>query len=72
MTIPGQTDAPIYNRLIAERGDVPADTQRIAVQTLQEAAEILDWSSPIQDEEPATDTLTSDTGHAAPQPERAV
>ncbi|MFJ4327414.1 hypothetical protein ACIP3A_30455 [Streptomyces tricolor] len=41
--------APICDRLIAERGDIVADVQRVAEQTRREAADALDFSSPGSD-----------------------
>lgn len=41
MTRPYLSDAPIYDSLIAERGNVPADTRRVAQETLREADEAL-------------------------------
>lgn len=43
MSTVDQADAPIYDRLIAERGDVPADVRRTAEEARQEAADALDW-----------------------------
>ncbi|MFF3336533.1 hypothetical protein ACFYWX_44790 [Streptomyces sp. NPDC002888] len=37
--------APIYDRLITERGDVIADVQRVAEQTRREAADVLDFGA---------------------------
>ena len=41
MIRPQSSDAPIYDTLIAERGNVPADTRRVAQETLREADEAL-------------------------------
>ncbi|MFE6593671.1 hypothetical protein [Streptomyces sp. NPDC057781] len=38
--------APIYDLLIAERGDVVADAARVAEQTRREAADTLDFGLP--------------------------
>ncbi len=38
-------DAPIYNQLIAERGDAVADVARVAEQSLREAPDALDFGS---------------------------
>lgn len=38
--------APIYDLLIAERGDVVADAARVAEQTRREAADALDFGLP--------------------------
>ncbi|MEU9984385.1 hypothetical protein [Streptomyces sp. NPDC050856] len=40
-----RTDAPIYDTLIRERGDVPAEARRVAEQTEREVAQALDFSS---------------------------
>lgn len=40
------TAAPIYDRLIAERGDVVADAAHVAEQTSRKAADTLDFGLP--------------------------
>ncbi|MCX4682064.1 hypothetical protein OG413_43570 [Streptomyces sp. NBC_01433] len=35
---------PIYGRMVKERGDVLAETRRVAEQTKQQARKALDWS----------------------------
>ncbi|MFI6104849.1 hypothetical protein ACIRD2_08190 [Streptomyces sp. NPDC093595] len=37
-------DAPIYDRLIAERGDVPTDVRRVAEETLTQVTRAMDFS----------------------------
>ncbi|MET9428431.1 MULTISPECIES: hypothetical protein [unclassified Streptomyces] len=37
-------DAPIYDRLIAERGDVPTDVRRVAEETLTQVGRAMDFS----------------------------
>ncbi|WP_443072140.1 hypothetical protein [Streptomyces sp. WMMC1477] len=47
MTRPAQPatgPAPIYDSLIAEHGDVPAETRAVAEKTQREVARALDWS----------------------------
>ncbi|WP_190137696.1 hypothetical protein [Streptomyces longispororuber] len=39
-----QVTAPIYDRLIAEHGDVVADVARVAEQTRRHAAAVLDFA----------------------------
>ncbi|MGW7283336.1 hypothetical protein ACWGIV_34750 [Streptomyces sp. NPDC054844] len=39
-----RTPAPIYDRLIAERGDVVADAAHVAANALRKAADVLDFS----------------------------
>ncbi len=41
MTTAHSTGAPIYDSLVAERGNVPADTRRVAQEVLREADEAL-------------------------------
>ncbi|MFC8536681.1 hypothetical protein ACFUJY_22460 [Streptomyces sp. NPDC057249] len=41
--------APIYNLLIAERGDVVADAARVAEQALRETTGTLDFGLPAGD-----------------------
>ncbi|MFH8369368.1 hypothetical protein [Streptomyces sp. NPDC018031] len=41
-----QTDAPIYARLVAERGDVPADVRQTAEKTLREVERAMDFRAP--------------------------
>ncbi|MFJ8146271.1 hypothetical protein ACIQ8D_20450 [Streptomyces sp. NPDC096094] len=53
----GTSAAPIYDLLIAERGDVVADAARVAEQTLSEAAETLDFGLPGGGED--TDSVTA-------------
>ncbi|MDQ0791557.1 hypothetical protein [Streptomyces sp. B1I3] len=36
---------PIYDRLVKERGDVLAETRKVAEQTQAQARQALDWSS---------------------------
>ncbi|MEV3988806.1 hypothetical protein AB0J57_07840 [Streptomyces sp. NPDC049837] len=36
-------DAPIYDSLIEERGDVPADVRRVAEETLRQLTRALDF-----------------------------
>ncbi|MFF3940510.1 hypothetical protein [Streptomyces phaeofaciens] len=38
-------DAPIYARLVAELGDVPAEVERAAAQILKESDRVIDFSS---------------------------
>jgi hypothetical protein len=38
-------DAPIYDRLIEERGDVPADVRRVAEETLRQLTRALDFGA---------------------------
>jgi hypothetical protein len=45
VSLAAQAVAPIYDQLIAERGDLPAIAARTAERTRREAAEILDFSS---------------------------
>jgi hypothetical protein len=54
-----KTDAPIYDILIAERGDIPADARHTAEQTHRTAARVLNWNSPAQDPRPTAGTLAS-------------
>ncbi|MFF8432411.1 hypothetical protein ACF07Y_46320 [Streptomyces sp. NPDC016566] len=42
---PGVSDAPIYDRLVAERGDVPAEVGRAAAVILREVDQAFDFSS---------------------------
>lgn len=65
-----QADTPIYDILIAERGDLPADAQRTAEQTRRTAARVLNWNSPAPDR-PPVGTVAPDTGRAGPEPEHA-
>ncbi|WP_055552232.1 hypothetical protein [Streptomyces sp. NBRC 110028] len=46
--------SPIYDSLIAEQGDVPAEAREAAEEIQREAAEALDWSRlrPGQDSHP--------------------
>ncbi|WP_274036496.1 hypothetical protein [Streptomyces sp. MMBL 11-1] len=37
-------DAPIYSRLVRERGDVLTETRNVADQVLRQARDALDWS----------------------------
>ncbi|MGW7054454.1 hypothetical protein [Streptomyces sp. NPDC054887] len=39
------SDAPIYARLVMERGDVPSEVRRVAEQTLREADRAVDFRS---------------------------
>ncbi|KPC65084.1 hypothetical protein [Streptomyces chattanoogensis] len=39
------SEAPIYDRLVEERGDVPAETRRIAEETQREVARAVDFSA---------------------------
>ncbi|MDI5962517.1 hypothetical protein POF50_007290 [Streptomyces sp. SL13] len=41
MKTASSSDAPIYDSLIAERGNIPADTRRVAQEVLREADEAL-------------------------------
>ncbi|MBP0459337.1 hypothetical protein [Streptomyces montanisoli] len=50
------TAAPIYDRLIAERGDVVADAAHVAEQTSREAAGTLDFGLPDDDGDGGRDT----------------
>ncbi|MET7933047.1 hypothetical protein [Streptomyces sp. NPDC005322] len=36
--------APIYDSLVAEQGDVPAEAREVAEEMQREAARALDWS----------------------------
>lgn len=36
---------PIYDRLVKERGDVLAETRKVAEQTRSQARQALDWSA---------------------------
>ncbi|GGO97917.1 hypothetical protein [Wenjunlia tyrosinilytica] len=45
MISPHRTDAPIYDDLIEERGDVLAEARRVAEQTQREMGRLLDFSS---------------------------
>ncbi|WP_166630672.1 hypothetical protein [Streptomyces sp. GC420] len=45
MSFASSTDAPIYETLIGERGDVPAETRRAAEQVQREVAQALDFST---------------------------
>ncbi|MER5363258.1 hypothetical protein [Streptomyces sp. NPDC002785] len=45
MTSADRAEAPIYARLVEEHGDVPAETRRVAEQTLREADRAIDFSS---------------------------
>ncbi|MFD1659048.1 hypothetical protein ACFSL4_12725 [Streptomyces caeni] len=45
MSFAPRTDAPIYDTLVGERGDVPAETRRVAEQTQREVARALDFRS---------------------------
>ncbi|MFJ9113566.1 hypothetical protein [Streptomyces sp. NPDC102283] len=36
---------PIYDRLVRERGDVPAETRKVAEQARAQARQALDWST---------------------------
>ncbi|MFF1520460.1 hypothetical protein [Streptomyces sp. NPDC058305] len=36
---------PIYDRLVKERGDVLAETRKVAEQTQAQARQALDWSA---------------------------
>lgn len=47
--------APIYDLLIAERGDVVADAARVAEQTRLEAADTLDFGLPGSGEDSDAD-----------------
>ncbi|AEW98826.1 hypothetical protein [Streptantibioticus cattleyicolor] len=38
-----RSDAPIYARLVQERGDVPAEVRRTAEQTLRELGRAMDF-----------------------------
>lgn len=40
----GGDDVPVYDRLVAERGDVLAAARRAVEQVRREAADALDWS----------------------------
>ncbi|WP_199816958.1 hypothetical protein [Streptomyces hygroscopicus] len=42
--------APIYDSLVAEQGDVPAETREAAEEIRREAAEALDWSTVRRDD----------------------
>ncbi|MFJ9871392.1 hypothetical protein [Streptomyces sp. NPDC101165] len=42
---PTASDAPIYDRLVAERGDVPAEVGRAAAVILREVDQAFDFSS---------------------------
>ncbi|MFD3442266.1 hypothetical protein ACFWU3_32720 [Streptomyces sp. NPDC058685] len=44
MTTAANEHAPIYERLVQERGDVLAETRKTAAQTQREAGRALDWS----------------------------
>ncbi|MGC9500911.1 hypothetical protein [Streptomyces sp. WG7] len=48
--------APIYDLLIAERGDVVADAARVAEQALLDTAGTLDFGLPVSDEDADGDT----------------
>ncbi|MCX2923343.1 hypothetical protein [Streptomyces sp. NEAU-W12] len=58
--------APIYDRLIAERGDVVSVAARTAERTRREVAEVLDFGFPHVDG-PAPDTDEDDDARAAEQ-----
>ncbi|MFV0137916.1 hypothetical protein ACLGIH_32820 [Streptomyces sp. HMX87] len=45
MSITASSTAPIYDRLLDERGDVVAEVQRVAEQTRRQAADVLDFRS---------------------------
>ncbi|MFD4943672.1 hypothetical protein ACFVYE_18745 [Streptomyces sp. NPDC058239] len=44
MSSADRSEAPIYARLVEEHGDVPAETRRVAEQTLREADRAVDFS----------------------------
>jgi hypothetical protein len=45
MTIANKTDfVPIYDNLVAEHGDAPAEAREAAEEMQREAAAALDWS----------------------------
>ncbi|MFE5096810.1 hypothetical protein ACFRCI_42515 [Streptomyces sp. NPDC056638] len=44
MSSADRSEAPIYARLVEEHGDVPAETRRVAEQTLREANHAIDFS----------------------------
>lgn len=41
---PAEMPPTIYERLVRERGDVPAETRMVAEQTQRQAKQALDWS----------------------------
>ncbi|QNP66993.1 hypothetical protein [Streptomyces genisteinicus] len=43
MSSADRADAPIYDSLVEERGDVPADVRRTAEETLREVGRTLDF-----------------------------
>ncbi|MEU2563056.1 hypothetical protein ABZ626_27480 [Streptomyces longispororuber] len=51
MNATDQVTAPIYDRLIAEHGDVVADVARVAEQTRRHAAAVLHFAGPAADGE---------------------
>lgn len=67
-----RADAPIYDILIAERGDIPADARHTAEQTRQTAAKVLNWNSSARDERPTASTVASGAGAAGPETEHAA
>ncbi|MEU5313851.1 hypothetical protein [Streptomyces sp. NPDC021562] len=46
MSAAAQSDAPIYERLIRERGDVAADARRTAEATWREVSRAMDFRLP--------------------------
>ncbi|WP_327111679.1 hypothetical protein OG206_02450 [Streptomyces sp. NBC_01341] len=45
MSFAEATDAPIYDGLVEEQGDVPAEVRRVAEETLLEVDRVLDFST---------------------------
>ncbi|MEV4333098.1 hypothetical protein AB0K02_21540 [Streptomyces sp. NPDC049597] len=43
MSSADRADAPIYDSLVEERGDVPADVRQTAEETLREVSRTLDF-----------------------------
>lgn len=72
MATTNQADAPIYDILIAERGDIPADARHTAEQTRQTAAKVLNWHSPAQAERRTAGTVASGARPAGPEPEHVA
>lgn len=46
MSATERTDAPIYDRLVHERGDVPCDVRKTAEETWREVGRAMDFRLP--------------------------
>ncbi|MCZ4103686.1 MULTISPECIES: hypothetical protein [Streptomyces] len=51
MTASSSTPEPIYDSLVEELGDIPAQTRQTAEKVLVEAAQALQWGTPASGDE---------------------